>query len=68
MKSRTNEICHICGNEFVPGVNGTIEGCDKCCGVRRDRNGYAWFPREKYHTYMDINSKKVYTVKRPKGI
>ena len=37
-----NAICQICGETFEMGYNGTVDGCDKCTGVKRDKYGYAW--------------------------
>lgn len=36
------EICKICGKEFNLGFDGTVDGCDSCTGVKRDKNGYAY--------------------------
>jgi hypothetical protein len=38
-----------CGKPFKLGVNGVItdndgDVCDECAGVKRDKNGYTWFP------------------------
>ena len=46
---KNNSVCSKCGNKFSMGVNGIVVGddnevetCDKCAGVKRDKNGYAW--------------------------
>lgn len=33
------ETCSICGRLFEMGINGTIDGCDTCTGIRRDKEG-----------------------------
>lgn len=46
------------------GYNGTVDGCDKCTGVKRDKNGYAWDPGERVHLYQDIETGEITKVKR----
>lgn len=33
-------IC-TCGEEYILGVTGTVDGCDECTGTVRAANGYA---------------------------
>lgn len=51
------------------GYNATVTNrgeciCDTCSGVKRDKNGYAWFPGETSHTYVEIATGKEVTVTR----
>ena len=46
--------CRKCKSNFLMGVNGTVYGCDKCTGVERDKNGYAWKPGEQEHVYEPV--------------
>jgi hypothetical protein len=32
--------CPLCHMEFTLGVDGTVDGCDRCLGVTRASNGY----------------------------
>ena len=34
--------CARCRGFFLLGINGTVNGCDACCGVRRDLAGHWW--------------------------
>lgn len=56
--------CQSCGRIFRMGYNGTVDGCDSCMGVERDRNGYAWGPGETEQTYEEVETGKTFTVKR----
>lgn len=57
--------CKQCHNLFTVGLNGIADGrCDKCAGVQRDREGYAWFAWETEHTYQDVETERIYTVTR----
>ena len=49
-------VCPKCHKHFRMGVNGTVDGCDKCTGVKRDKNGHAWDPDEQEHTYAPIET------------
>lgn len=57
-------ICPKCGKPFSMGDNGTVDGCDGCTGVQRDRNGYAWFPDETEQVYLDENTGELLAVTR----
>jgi hypothetical protein len=59
-------VCQNCKKHFRMGVSGTVDGCDKCTGVKRDKNGYAWYPDEKEQTYEPIggSEKDRFTVNR----
>lgn len=56
--------CPKCGKKFDMGYNGTVDGCDQCTGTKRDKRGYAWGPRERVHTYLDLKTGKLIKVKR----
>jgi len=45
-----------CLGTFKMGYDGTINGCDNCTGVRRDKNGYAWHPGEMSQTYRPVGA------------
>ena len=49
-------VCPKCKKHFRMGVSGTVDGCDKCTGVKRDRNGYAWQPDEQEQTFAPIET------------
>ena len=34
-----NMTCAKCGDEYTLGVNGTVDGCDACEGIQRNRAG-----------------------------
>lgn len=59
-------VCPKCKKHFRMGVSGTVDGCDKCTGVKRDKNGYAWHPDEQEQTYEPIggSEKDRFTVTR----
>lgn len=42
--------CSRCGKRIVLGINGVVidtsKVCDKCAGVKRDKNGFAWLPED----------------------
>jgi ribosomal protein L37AE/L43A len=61
-----NTVCPKCKKYFCLGVNGTIYGCDKCTGVKRDKGGYAWLPDEQEQIYEPIggSEKDRFTVTR----
>jgi Zn-finger nucleic acid-binding protein len=61
---KNNSMCPKCGNGFRMGHNGTVDGCDKCTGVTRDKNGFAWSPSDRVHAYEDIATGKTFKVKR----
>lgn len=44
--------CPQCRTLYVLGDNGIKGRCDKCAGIRRDRNGYAWHPGENSMTLL----------------
>jgi len=47
------------------GYNGTVNGCDNCTGVKRDAEGFAWFPGEAEHNYQpNDKSLSEFTVSR----
>lgn len=31
--------CPYCLGEYSLGIDGTVDGCDRCMGIVRDRNG-----------------------------
>lgn len=47
------------------GYNGTVDGCDKCTGVERDQNGFAWMKGEKRKTLFDFKTNERTTISRP---
>jgi len=57
-------ICPKCGNEYQMGRDGATDGCDKCLGIERDREGFAWLPEETEHRYMRLADETIYTVTR----
>lgn len=60
--------CKKCGKVFVMGVNGTVNGCDECQGIVRDKSGYFWLPDERQHTYLDIETDMLITVSRAEAL
>jgi hypothetical protein len=56
--------CPTCKKEYSMGYDGTVDGCDKCQGIIRDGNDYAWKPGENEHNYKDVATGRVYTVTR----
>ena len=44
-------ICPRCNTPYELGLNGVWRGCDRCLGIERDGDGYAWLPREKKRTW-----------------
>jgi len=67
-----NVVCKIkgpkCLGTFQMGYNGTVDGCDNCTGVQRDKNGYAWDLGETTQTYRPVgapdNGSQDFTVTR----
>lgn len=51
-------VCPKCKKHFRMGVSGTVDGCDKCTGTKRDKNGYAWGPDEQEQTYVYFGGKQ----------
>ena len=51
--SKTSK-CKHCGKSFEMGDNGTVDGCDKCTGVQRDKKGYAWKAGETEQAYRPV--------------
>lgn len=62
------ETCPKCGQTFEIGYNGTVDGCDTCAGVQRDRDGYAWHKGEKYHIYQGVRTGKYSLTNRPHAL
>ena len=58
------EKCKICNKNYKIGCAGTVNGCDKCLGIQRDVNGYAWLPEETYQDYENVKTGKVTRVSR----
>ena len=56
--------CPKCKKQYNLGYNGVGEGCDKCLGIERDKEGRAWYPGEKSHEYQPNNGSPAYTVTR----
>jgi len=60
--------CSKCGKSIRIGYDAiwTPDGnvCDSCASVSRDVNGYAWHPREKKHTYVDVRTGELEVVTR----
>ena len=46
--------CPKCGQNFRMGYDGTVDGCDKCTGVERDKDGYVWGKDEQVQTRVPI--------------
>lgn len=44
---KKKSVCKKCGKKFILGYNGVCNKCDKCAGVKRDKNGYAWNKKER---------------------
>ena len=36
------QTCPHCQSQYTLGVDGTVDGCDDCTGIVRDRAGFAW--------------------------
>jgi hypothetical protein len=47
--------CKRCGNTFELGLNGTIHDCDKCLYIKRDSNGFFWYPTEEEIVLRPVN-------------
>lgn len=62
--AKNNAICPKCKKGFRMGRNGTVDGCDECTGTKRDKNGFAWYPRERVHIYQDVGTGEEIKVKR----
>jgi hypothetical protein len=56
--------CPKCNKKYNLGYNGVVSGCDKCLGIQRDKQGHAWYPGEKSHTYKPNNCELEYKVTR----
>jgi hypothetical protein len=59
------EICKLCKQEYILGFTGMIDGCDKCLGIIRDSDGYAYKPNEKFITLQDVNTGEISKRRRP---
>ena len=57
--------CNICGKSYRMGYTGTVDGCDKCLGNVRDKDGYVYGPNEKFITLENITTKRQTRRKRP---
>lgn len=55
VKMAKKVVCKIkgphCLGTFRMGYDGTVDGCDPCTGIQRDKNGYAWDAGETEQTY-----------------
>lgn len=60
----TKKVCPHCKKKYNLGYNGVVEGCDKCLGIKRDKQGYAWFPHDRTHTFHPNDGAPDYTVTR----
>jgi len=47
--------CNICGKSYVLGVNGIIDGCDACLGIKRDAQGNYWTPEEQQIEWYPVD-------------
>jgi hypothetical protein len=56
--------CPKCKKTYNLGYNGVDKGCDTCEGIERDKQGHAWYPGEKSHTYKPNNGGQEYKVTR----
>lgn len=57
--------CKRCRGLYHVGYNGLGNGlCDKCAGVSRDQNGYAWTSGERAQIYQDTETGLIETVTR----
>lgn len=46
--------CPKCRRLYRLGWNGIRGQCDKCAGVKRDREGYAWMPGQREMKLQDF--------------
>jgi hypothetical protein len=51
-----NKKCTKCLCIYVLGVNGTVKGCDKCTGVKRDKDGLVWEKNERVQLRAPIGT------------
>lgn len=58
------EICPQCKREYRLGYDGVTDGCDRCQGIQRDRDGHAWRNDETEHTYAPVDGSPEFTVTR----
>lgn len=61
---KNNATCPKCGEGYVMGWNGTVDGCDECTGIVRDSKGRVWEPGKKHKTFLDISTGKITRVSR----
>lgn len=67
--SKVIETCPHCQQPFELGYTGTEAGCDVCTGVKRDKEGHAWYADETYHVYANVGNEKRFTLKlRPNAL
>jgi hypothetical protein len=57
-------MCPQCGRAYRLGYDGVMDGCDECQGVKRDKDGFAWHPDEKQHTYAPVDGSAEFVVTR----
>lgn len=60
--------CKKCGKKFLMGKTGTVDGCDECTGVERDKFGCHWMPGEHEKTYLPNNGAPAFKVKREEAM
>lgn len=64
--------CLVCGVYFAIGINGVemTNGvlCDECAGVKRDKDGQAWFPNEGEGYFLDRKTGEVEVVTRAEAL
>ena len=57
--------CNQCGKCYRMGRNGTVDGCDSCTGIIRDKDGYIYEPGEEFITLEDIETGEQEVRQRP---
>jgi hypothetical protein len=60
-----NATCPMCQKKYKMGYSGTVDGCDRCLGNVRDKDGYVYGPDEEYITLEDIITGEQQVRKRP---
>jgi len=56
--------CPHCLRTYQLGLDGVGGSCDQCAGIKRDRQGYAWYWYESIHTYQSIETGETRIVAR----
>lgn len=63
--NKNNATCLLCKNEYSMGYSGTVDGCDICLKIIRDKDGYFYEPDELFIQLVNIDTGETEVHPRP---